>query len=99
MERTSVKSSDLAKMASELIALRKDFEDHLLSDAKEFEGLRKALKENTALTQQTHNNVQEILDIISALTLGRKLVIGFSVTLGAIIGGTLGLKTILGWFR
>ena len=94
-----MQSKEAVAIEKELSLLRRGFEIHIEDDKRQFQSIKDSIKINTDRIVTIDNNVQELLDIIKALSVGKQIILGTSIFLGSIIGIGVGLKAILGWFK
>lgn len=92
-------SKDEEVIRKELVLVRTAFERHIEDDKREFGAIKASIQVNTDRIKTIDENVQELLDIIKALSLGKRMVIGASIFVGSVVALALGLRSILGWFR
>ncbi len=72
--------------------IRNDFKSHYLSDEKHFASIEQSVGE-------MHKDIKELLEILSALSWGKKAGVGLLWFIGSVIAIIIGLKNISGWFR
>lgn len=76
----------------ELTHLKESFERHVLEDVKQFA----EINENLA---KLNVNVEELLGILKAFTLGKSMFMGISIFVGSIVGFIVGLRQIIAWLK
>ena len=81
-----------AAVLTEIETMHTAFRNHIADDSKRFDNF------DTQLGVM-NKNLEEILDIMKAFTLGKSFIIGVGVFIGTLVAIVLGLKQIVSWLQ
>lgn len=85
------KVSNVAVLA-EMESMNNAFKKHIIEDKERFDGFDGQLA-------NMNKNVEEILDIMRAFSLGKNFILGLGIFIGSIIAIIVGLKQLVGWLQ
>ena len=90
MDMVETSHKQFASLLGEIGQMRNDFKEHIQDDKKRFDAFDNQLV-------MMNSNIEEILGIMKAFSLGKSFLMGLGVLIGTIVAIVVGLKQIVGW--